>query len=225
MVYTEKNINNFLKTKLFKKLFDESEGKEFFGCWNVEELTTDIDTVIEFLLERIVDAVNERIDSSYIYTDYELRRGNKVIKLYGSQYRKDQCISDLEVTPEIIVETIKPRKKTETYIVTKVDTNDADYVRNYSKIDNKEDLELVKTLINLVKNNSERNNFVIPSYDAWVIDGEVTAFDRYGKDLNVSEEKFYDLISKYFPKRESDGYYGYHTLAEAYIMEVKEQLL
>ena len=111
------------------------------------------------------------------------------------------------------------------YLVTTVDTNDADYVNHIACIDNinSKDLELIQKLIELVKNNKKRHNFVIPAYDG--LTSEQSAYSKYGEELGLTEQQFYNIIGEYFPNRETDGYYGYHTLKDVYIVELVENLM
>ena len=109
------------------------------------------------------------------------------------------------------------------YLVTVVDVNDADYVENIALINNEDDLIIIRKLIELVKNNKEGCNFIIPAYDGFTR-GQ-SAYSKYGEELGISEEEFYNIISDYFPQRETDGYYGYHSLEEAYIVELVENLM
>lgn len=76
-----------------------------------KEFLNDISHLVDTIREGYLDS-KETTDSCYIYETYitDERSGFK-FEVYGSSYRKDQCICDQEMSDEITVIDVEAEKK------------------------------------------------------------------------------------------------------------------
>ena len=110
------------------------------------------------------------------------------------------------------------------YLLTTVDTNDADYAYNYVSLEERteEELEKLRELISLVKESKSRNNF---AFNKDIFHLHERSYSEYGEKLGFkTEEEFDEFIELFFPPIYSELYECYADLKEVIIVEFNEKL-
>jgi hypothetical protein len=105
------------------------------------------------------------------------------------------------------------------YILVKVDTNDGDYVSNFTEISD-ETLAIIQPLIEKIKANPNSHNF---NYREG-LDEDEHAYDVYiAEETAEEDEEVLDIFWDFLPMPE----YGFHTIVSIEIYEVSrvEKLL